>query len=161
MTGHFSALKARKPKSACESIQVVETIVAENQAVDLNPSPLKRRFSEVESDLMIPRIKKERSPSSESTFSDTTSTSVSHVKMEVDEETSKAASILKGVSMDARNVPSPRKARANLGGTTSVADASIFTCLLLTGAKPHPDDADFRMMRVHGPHSLVQTMLFG
>lgn len=83
--------------------------MAENQAVDLNPSPLKRRFSEVEQDLIIPRIKTERSLSSGSNFSGTTSTSVSNVKMEVDEETSKAASILKGVSMDARNVPSPTR----------------------------------------------------
>jgi hypothetical protein len=77
--------------------------------VEANPSPLKRRFSEVEQDL-IPKVKTERSLSSGSNFSGTTSTTISNMKMDVDEETSKAASILKGVSMDARNagpLPSP------------------------------------------------------
>jgi len=82
----------------------VENIVAETQAVDLNPSPLKRKFEEVEHDLIGPKVKTERSMSTGSNLSGTTSTSISNIKMEVDEETSKAASILKGVSMDPRNV---------------------------------------------------------
>jgi hypothetical protein len=96
-------LKHRKPKSAGESIQVVENIVNEHQAVDLNPSPLKRRIDEIERDLPVLKVKTERSVSMGSSLSETTSTSI-NVKMEVDEETSKAASILNGVSMDPRNV---------------------------------------------------------
>lgn len=97
----------------------MEEIVAENQNVDSSPSPLKRRFSEIEQDvaieqdLFVAKVKTERSMSTGSNLSGITSTSISKVKMEVDEETSKAASILKGVSMDPRNVLEPAKS-ANL-----------------------------------------------
>jgi len=83
---------------------VVEHIVAETQAVDLNPSPAKRKFEEVEHDLIVTKVKTERSMSTGCDLYETTSTSISNVKIEVDEETSKAASILEGVSTDPRNV---------------------------------------------------------
>jgi hypothetical protein len=103
-------LKHRKPASAGESIQVVEEIVAESAMVDVTPSPRKRRFEEVESQSFV-KVKTERSMSSGSNLSGTTNiSSLGYVKMEidppntVDEETSNAASILNGVSMDRRTV---------------------------------------------------------
>jgi hypothetical protein len=80
-------MKQRKPKSAGESIQVVETVVAE--ALPL--ISLKRRFFEIEQDLIIPEIKMERSLSSGSDSSGTTGT---NIELDVDEETLMAASIL-------------------------------------------------------------------
>lgn len=115
ISGHFSALKHRKPESADESIQVVKDIVAESVMVDVTPSPRKRRFEEVNTNHFV-KVKTERSMSSGSSFSGTTnSSSVGYVKMEidppntVDEETSNAASILNGVSMDHRTVLSGSK----------------------------------------------------
>lgn len=89
----------------------MEDIVAES-AMDLNPSPLKREFAEIDNT----PVKSERSMSSGSSLSGTTSnSSMVHVKMEidppntVDEETSTAACILNGVSMDHRTVESHNK----------------------------------------------------
>lgn len=104
-------MKQRKPESAGESIKVVEDIVA----MEVIPSPLKREFEEIDKDYLVP-VKTERSMSSGSSLSGTTSnSSVGYVKMEidppntVDEETSTAASILNGVSMDHRTVQSHGK----------------------------------------------------
>lgn len=106
-------MKQRKPQSAGESIKVVEDIVAES-AMELNPGPLKREFGEIDNDCLVP-VKTERSMSSGSSLSRTSNSSVPTVKMEidppntVDEETSTAASILNGVSMDHRTVQSHGK----------------------------------------------------
>ena|SRR5271167_13015 len=121
IAGHFSALKHKKPASAGESIQVVEEIVAESAMVDVTPSPRKRRFDEVDSQSFV-KVKTERSMSSGSNLSGTTnSSSLGYVKMEidppntVDEETSNAASILNGVSMDRRTVLSHhQKTKVNI-----------------------------------------------
>lgn len=105
----LQSLKAKK--TAEESIQVVEEIVNTETAVESElPSPRKRRFEEIDNNQLVP-VKSERSMSSGSSLSPTTnSSSVGNVKMEdeptntVDEETSNAASILNGVSMDRRTV---------------------------------------------------------
>ena len=118
--GHFSTLKHRKPKSANESIQVVEDIVeAESTMKDVTPSPRKRRFEEIDPESFL-KVKTERSMSTGSSLSGTTSSSsLGYIKMEidppntVDEETSNAASILNGVSMDRRTVLSHYKKRQN------------------------------------------------
>jgi hypothetical protein len=120
--GRLSALKAKK--TAAESIQVVEEIVNTETAVETDlPSPRKRRFEEIDNPPMVP-IKSERSMSSGSSLSGTTNnSSVRNIKMEdeptntVDEETSNAASILNGVSMDRRTViifPIKKKAHISL-----------------------------------------------
>ena len=106
----LQSLKAKR--TAEESIQVVEEIVNTETAVESEfPSPRKRRFEEVDNQPVL--VKSERSMSSGSSLSGTTnSTSVGNIKMEVDppntvdEETSNAASILNGVSMDRRTVSS-------------------------------------------------------
>ena len=111
MQGKLSALKAKKPRSAGESFQLVEEIVDTEHADDFDPSPLKRRFEEVDTDFVQVKVKTERSMSSGSSFSGSTNaSSLPTVKMEldpphaVDEETSKAASILNGVAKDRRPV---------------------------------------------------------
>ena len=92
----------------------MEDIVAES-AVEFKPNPLKRQLEEIDNNHLV-RVKTERSMSRGSSLSGTTSnTSVGYVKMEidpqnaVDEETSTAASILNGVSMDHRIVQSHNK----------------------------------------------------
>jgi hypothetical protein len=90
-SGQLQALKAKKPKSAGESIQFVEDLVDQSF---VEPPPLKRKFSEIESD--------DRSVSANS---DITPDPSIDVKMEYDEETSNAALILNDVSK--RRVPSP------------------------------------------------------
>jgi hypothetical protein len=89
----------------------VEDIVAES-SMDVNPSPRKRQFQELENgDNQYVTVKTERSMSSSSTGT-TNSCSMGYIKMEidmpntnaVDEETSNAASILNGVSMEHRAV---------------------------------------------------------
>lgn len=92
-------------ESAAES--AMELDVA---AIETNQSPRKRRIEEIEPPHAV-KVKTERSMSNGSSFSGTTNpSSVGHVKMEVDppnpvdEETTKAASILNGVSTDRRTV---------------------------------------------------------
>lgn len=90
---------------------MVEEIVNTETAVEKElPSPRKRRYEEIDSTQLVP-VKSERSMSSASSRSGTTNSSYAgNVKMEeeptntVDEETSNAASILNGVSMDRRTV---------------------------------------------------------
>jgi hypothetical protein len=109
MTGYFSKSE-HKTQDAGESIQIVENLV-NSEVSQINP--LKRPFEEGESK-HAPRIKSERSMSNESDVSRTTSiSSMANAKMDlespntVDEEASKAASILKGVAMDHRTLPPP------------------------------------------------------
>jgi len=91
---------------------VVEDLVHTETAMDASPSPLKRRFEEIENDNHDNqrKVKTERSWSNGSSSSHTTAKSFVGVKMEIDdhhaidEETSNAASILNGVSMDRRTV---------------------------------------------------------
>jgi hypothetical protein len=107
--GQLSGLKARKPQSAEQSIQMVESLVAES-AVDpmesnnanLNVNMKKRRFEEINDDNHV-KVKTERSLSGDSNISATTNGSEMKVEP-VDEETTNAASILNGVSMDHRPV---------------------------------------------------------
>ena len=97
----------------------MEDIVAES-AMELNPTPIKREFDEIKDEYLV-RVKTERSMSTGSSLSGTTNnTSVGYVKMEidppstVDEETSTAASILNGVSMNRRTVYSDNKEKFNI-----------------------------------------------
>lgn len=81
-------------------------------AMDTSFSPGKRRFEEIDSSDHYRKVKTERSSSHGSSSSHTTGKSSIEIKMEVDvktemddhhaidEETSNAASILNGVSMD-------------------------------------------------------------
>jgi len=97
-------------------MQVVEDLVETETAMDTSSSPHKRRFEEVDNNDHNRKVKTERSWSHGSSSSHTTAKSSIGVKMEVDvkteiddhhaidEETSNAASILNGVSMDRRTV---------------------------------------------------------
>jgi hypothetical protein len=98
-------LKAKKPQSAGESISMVESLVAES-AVDITEpvNGRKRRFEDISDDPVV-KVKTERSLSNGSNHSSTTNGSEMKVDTNtVDEETSNAASILNGVSMDRRPV---------------------------------------------------------
>ena len=83
-------------------------------AMDTSSSPRKRLFEEVDNDKYDHhrKVKTERSWSNGSSSSHTTAKSSIGVKMEIDdhhaidEETTNAASILNGVSMDHRTVHS-------------------------------------------------------
>jgi hypothetical protein len=105
--GHFSKANVKKPQDAGESIQIVENLVNYENAMEF--SPMKRRFEEVDSGHFA-KVKTERSMSTGSSLSGTTYGLSVGIKMEVDapssvdEETSKAASILNGVAMDHRMV---------------------------------------------------------
>ena len=101
-------MKAKKFQSAGESIQVVEEIVDTENANEVSPiTPRKRRFDEIDSSPLV-KVKSERSMSPSSVLARSNNSSA--IKMEfdppsaVDEETSNAASILNGVSMDRRPV---------------------------------------------------------
>ena len=97
-------------------MQVVEDLVKTEAAMDRPSSPRKRGIEEVEDYDHSRKVKTERSWSHGSHSSHTTTKSSVGVKMEIDvkmeiedhhaidEETSNAASILNGVSMDRRRV---------------------------------------------------------
>jgi hypothetical protein len=112
----LQALKNKAPRSAEDSIQMVQELV--DTEAPIEPEiPRKRKHEEVsgKDEMFRGKVKTERSWSSGSgrssgTSATSMSTYTSGVKMEadgnhpVDEETSKAASILNGVSMDRRQV---------------------------------------------------------
>jgi len=102
MIVQLQSLKARRPKTADESIQFVEELVAD-ESREPTVSPKKRRFEEVDQeDCDQPHtMKGVKTESSDHSYL-TPSTNGRKLRLEspitVDEETSKAASILNGVS---------------------------------------------------------------
>lgn len=109
MIVQLQSLKARRPKTADESIQFVEELV-DDESHEPTVSPKKRRFEDIDQEDCDQRhtmkgVKTETSDHSPSTPSTMGRKVRVESPMAVDEETSKAASILNGVSQSHQPLP--------------------------------------------------------